>query len=320
MVFRLTIIFFFGLNILFSNSFTNWGIIKDINLKKDRNFILLSIQSTNEERITSERVRGEFKIYCDGNSLKLVINWGEFANLGIGNVYYYTNNYGLWEQDWEMSNDGTTSYAPDPLLLLMQLLTTDSLAIGIRPKYSNDIRYYFNISGLSDVIKANQNIFSDYTAIVKDVYNNKTILKDKYFIRSMLGERIAREIDLRSLKKELFGNDRFFFNPIWFESKLTLSHLADSDGPKIIFYNRWLKKKGTLFTDKDVRVTNIFTKNPKIISYENIMSIEIKGNTITGYRMHINDKYITRFHKTERDRVEQLKTFIINRSPNYNSG
>ena len=143
MIPRFLILFITGLNLLVSNTPTNWTVEKGTNSDNGRIFSLLSNKSTNEERITSERVRGELKIYCDGKGLRLIINWGEFANLAMGNVYYYMHNYGLWEQDWRMSNNGEISYAPDPLLLLMQLITTDSLAIGIKPKYSNEIRYYF---------------------------------------------------------------------------------------------------------------------------------------------------------------------------------
>ena len=117
----------------------NWSIENGFNDKIDRHYVSLINNSTNEERITSERVRGDFKIYCDGKSLSLLINWGEFANFSDANIYYYLNNYGLWEENWVMSKNGERSYSPDPLLLLMELTTTDSLTIGIRPKYSNEI-------------------------------------------------------------------------------------------------------------------------------------------------------------------------------------
>ena len=316
---RFLILFITGLNLLVSNTPTNWTVEKGTNSDNGRIFSLLSNKSTNEERITSERVRGELKIYCDGKGLRLIINWGEFANLGMGNVYYYMNNYGLWEQDWRMSNNGEISYAPDPLLLLMQLITTDSLAIGIKPKYSNEIRYYFNNNGLSDILKANQNIFGDYSQLIIEIFNDKN-LPDKYKLRSMLSNYISKEADLRSLRVSLFDNDRFFFRPIWYKSKLNASHHTDSGDDKIIYYNRWLKKKGTLFTEKDVRVAHMFTKKPKIIAYQDINHVEVKGNTITGYRIHINNRYITRFHKTDKDKIEQIRRFIINRSAQYNSG
>ena len=42
--------------------------------------------------------------------------------------------------------------------------------------------------------------------------------------------------------------------------------------------------------------------------------LEIKGNKIIGYRIHVNDKYLTHFSKIENNKVIELKNFIINRS------
>ena len=53
----------------------HWLIDKGFNEKIDRNYISLINKSINEERITSERISGEFKIYCDGTDLKLLINF-----------------------------------------------------------------------------------------------------------------------------------------------------------------------------------------------------------------------------------------------------
>ena len=66
-----------------------------------------------------------------------------FSIIGMQNLEYRWDSPGQFSF-FTMSNNGEISYAPDPLLLLMQLITTDSLAIGIKPKYSNEIRYYFN--------------------------------------------------------------------------------------------------------------------------------------------------------------------------------
>jgi hypothetical protein len=259
-------------------------------------------------------VRGKFTIYCDGVRLSLSINWGEYANLSAANVYYYMSNYGLWEDNWKMSNSGEISYASDPLLLLMQLTTTDSLAIGIRPKYLNEIRYSFNISGLTEIINSNQHIFGEYSRRIGKVFHGRDKTSRKVNQDNMLNDYISKEMDIRSLRAKLIDNDKFVFRPIWYESKLEASHNISADDSKIIYYNRWLKKKGTLFTHKDIRVTRMFVKAPKIIAYKDITDVEIKGNTVSGYRLHINNRYLTRFSRTERDKIEEIKKFIINRS------
>ena len=314
MIPRLIISFTSFLSLVLCNTSGNWSIENGYNPVIDKNYIFLSNTSTNEERITSERVRGKFTIYCDGVRLSLSINWGEYANLSTANVYYYISKYGLWEDNWKMSNSGEISYASDPLLLLMQLTTTDSLAIGIRPKYINEIRYYFNINGLAEIIKSNQDIFGEYSQIISNVFHDSDKTSGKMNQDNMLNDYISKESDIRSLREKLFDNDKFVFRPIWYESKLEESHNISADDSKIIYYNRWLKKKGTLFTHKDIRVTRMFVKAPKIIPYKDITEVEIKGNIVSGYRLHINNRYLTRFSRTEKVMVEQIKKFIINRS------
>ncbi|MBE77392.1 MAG: hypothetical protein CMG41_06620 [Candidatus Marinimicrobia bacterium] len=306
--------------ILCNNVDSSWIIDKGYNQAIGRDFIALINTSTNEERITSDRIHGEFKIYCDGENLNLLINWGEFANFSDANIYYYLNGYDLWEENWVMSKNGERSYSPDPLLFLLQLTTTDSLAIGIRPKYSNEIRYYFNNKGLSNIIIENQNIFGEYSEIIKQVFDNSSIGKDKTYLKNKLHSFIFNEKDIRSLRVNLNGNDKFFFEPIWYESKLLSTGLTDSGSNNIIFFNRWLKKKGTLFTDNDVRVTKLFSKKPKIIQYADIHDVEIKGNTIIGYRIHINNKYFSSFSNIKKNQIEEVKNFLINRSKYSSKG
>ena len=96
------------------------------------------------------------------------------------------SNYGLWEEDWSMAKNGEISYAPDPLLLLMQLTTMDSLAIGIRPKYLNEIRYYFNIIGLSDIINSKQDIFGEYSQIINEVFRDSNKSSGKVNLNNIL--------------------------------------------------------------------------------------------------------------------------------------
>ena len=318
---RLIQVIAFIFNLILCNSVNStWYIEKGINQNNNNAYIFLSNSSTNEERITSERVRGEFKIYCDGHNLNLLINWGEFANFSDANIYYYLNNYGLWEENWVMSNNGERSYSPDPLLLLMELTTTDSLTIGIRPKYSNEIRYYFNNKGLAEIIWKNQNIFGQYSDLIKNVFNDSSNVDDKTYLKSKLQSFISRKQDTRSLRISLYENDKFFFKPIWYQSKLVSSHHINSNSNNIIYFNRWLKKKGTLFTDNDIRVTKIFTNKPKIIKYTDIHNVKVKGNMVIGYSIHINDKYFTSFSKIKKNQAEEIKNFIINRSKNSSKG
>ena len=298
----------------------NWRVLKTSGSNNKQPLLHIQNISTNEERVTSERRRGNLNIIVNQDKIALSVDWGEFANFSDANIYYYLNNYGLWEENWAMSKNGERSYSPDPLLLLMQLTTTDSLAIGIRPKYSNEIRYYFNNKGLSEIIRKNQKIFGQYSDLIKNVFNDSSSVDDKTYLKSKLQSFISSESDTRTLRVSLFENDKFFFKPIWYESKLISSHHLNSNSNNIIYFNRWLKKKGTLFTDNDIRVTKIFTNKPKIIQYTDIHNVEVKGNMVTGYRIHINDKYFTSFSKIKKNQAEEIKNFILNRSKYSSKG
>tara|TARA_B100000700_G_scaffold275004_1_gene320447 strand:- start:129 stop:1091 length:963 start_codon:yes stop_codon:yes gene_type:complete len=314
MLHRISILLLIFINITLCDNHSDWRAETGYNIDTNKKYILLSNSSTNEERITSERITGEFRIYCDGSSLNLLIDWGEFANESIGNVYYYIYDYGLWEENWRMSKNGDISYSEDPFLLLAQLMTNDSLAIGIRPKYSNEIRFYFNNSGLVDIIYNNKDIFSAYSDIFKQVFASYETPPDKVHLKNVFESFISKEMGVRELKVSLSEKDRFIFNPIWFESKL--DHLKHSDiyGESIFYFNRWLKKKGALFTTDQMIVTKLFKKEPMVIAYKDVKKVEVKGNKIIGYRIHVNDKYLTHFSKIEKNKVIELKNFIINRS------
>ena len=101
--------------------------------------IVIKKQSLNEEIVKSSRVRGELGIIANNLQLSFFINWGDFANISDANIYYYINNYGFWEENWEMSNNGQISYSPDPKLMILEVLSSDSIIIGIRPKNKNEI-------------------------------------------------------------------------------------------------------------------------------------------------------------------------------------
>ena len=314
MLHRISILLLIFINITLCDNHSDWRAETGYNIDTNKKYILLSNSSTNEERITSERITGEFRIYCDGSSLNLLIDWGEFANESIGNVYYYIYDYGLWEENWRMSKNGDISYSEDPFLLLAQLMTNDSLAIGIRPKYSNEIRFYFNNSGLVDIIYNNKDIFSAYSDIFKQVFAAYETPPDKVHLKNVFESFISKEMGVRELKVSLSEKDRFIFNPIWFESKLDhFQHSGISD-ENIFYFNKWLKKKGTLFTSAKIIVTKMFKKEPMVIAYKDVERVEVKGNKIIGYRIHVNDKYLTHFSKIEKNKVIELKNFILNRS------
>lgn len=311
---RLSIILLIFINITLCDNHSDWKVDTGYDIDKDKRYILLSNSSTNEERITSERVVGELRIYCDGSILNLMIDWGEYANESIGNVYYYIYDYGLWEENWRMSKNGDISYSEDPLLLLAQLMTNDSLAIGIRPKYSNEIRFYFNNSDLVDIIYDNKEIFSEYSDMFKQFFIAYETPPEKQELKNAFDGYISKQMDLRELKISLSKKDRFVFSPIWFESKLDhFQHSGISD-ENIFYFNKWLKKKGALFTSAKIIVTKMFKKEPMVIAYKDVEKVEVKGNKIIGYRIHVNDNYLTHFSKIEKNKVIELKNFILNRS------
>ena len=314
MLHRISILLLIFINITLCDNHSDWRAETGYNIDTNKKYILLSNSSTNEERITSERITGEFRIYCDGSSLNLLIDWGEFANESIGNVYYYIYDYGLWEENWRMSKNGDISYSEDPFLLLAQLMTNDSLAIGIRPKYSNEIRFYFNNSGLVDIIYNNKDIFSAYSDIFKQVFAAYETPPDKVRLKNVFESFISKEMGVRELKVSLSEKDSFIFNPIWFESKLYHLQYSGISDESIFYFNKWLKKKGTLFTSAKIIVTKMFKKEPMVIAYKDVEKVEIKGNKIIGYRIHVNDKYLTHFSKIEKNKVIELKNFILNRS------
>ncbi len=311
---RLSIILLIFKNIALCDNHSDWKVDTGYDIDKDKRYILLSNSSTNEERITSERVVGELRIYCDGSILNLMIDWGEYANESIGNVYYYIYDYGLWEENWRMSKNGDISYSEDPLLLLAQLMTNDSLAIGIRPKYSNEIRFYFNNSDLVDIIYDNKEIFSEYSDMFKQFFIAYETPPEKQELKNAFDGYISKQMDLRELKISLSKKDRFVFSPIWFESKLDHFQHSGTSDENIFYFNKWLKKKGTLFTSAKIIVTKMFKKEPMVIAYKDVERVEVKGNKIIGYRIHVNDKYLTHFSKIEKNKVIELKNFILNRS------
>ena len=51
-----------------------------------------------------------------------------------------------------------------------------------------------------------------------------------------------------------------------------------------------------------------------VIAYKDVEKVEVKGNKIIGYRIHVNDKYLTHFSKIEKNKIAELKNFILNRS------
>ena len=280
-------------------------------LREDGKLIISNL-SLNEEIVFSSNVRGKLSIILDNQNLLLAINWGDFANLSDANVYYNIKEYGLFEEDWKLSNDGKVAYSPNPVLMLLEILVSDTLIVGIRPKYNNEIRYTFNISNLSEHLLKNRLSFSFVEGL--ELYG-----KDDQFepesanVKQKLNKDILIKRDARFVKYKTRHNDMFFFNsfssPVNFESNL----LTSNDTSDLFYFNKWLRKKGVLFTDVDMRIFKFFKDAPTIIRYEDIHSLLLKGNNITGYRIHLNNKYVAAFPKSTKDEVQSVFTFLKNR-------
>ena len=136
-------------------------------------------------------------------------------------------------------------------------------------------------------------------------------------VNNALSNFIVKETQIRAFERDLRSNNRFSFRPIWYESELVSSHQTDNSTEKIAYYNHWLKKKGTLFTEKDIRITKLFSKKVNIIQYSDINNATIRGNSIIGYSLYINNKYISRLRNTRGKQLQSVKDFIMNKSISF---
>ena len=211
-----------------------------------------------------------------------------------------------------MSKDGQISYCPNPELLLKEILTEDTLIVGLRPKNNNEIRYIFDTSDINKIVYDNIEFFNSMSGLLISPFIAQKV-PDKNSLSLFYKEQIKLERDTRILQDNLKHNDRYFFNPFWFMESLSKNYqFKDSDG--ILFYfNRWLKKTGTLFTEKDIRVVKFLNKNPVIIPYDTIYDVNLKGNSIVGYRININNKYLTTFTSSNKNQVQSIVLFLKNR-------
>ena len=269
-------------------------------------------QSLNEERIKSSRVRGELGIIADNSKLSFFINWGDFANISNANIYYYINSYGFWEENWEMSDNGQISYSPDPMLMILEILSSDSIIIGIRPKNNNDIRYIFNTTGLKKHLNNNISFYNVFPNSISDSSSITSIIDEKN-IKTIFHEKIMIKRDTRAVRSIVQNNKNYFFKPIWFNNNVFENFSVGKQTNKLFYFNRWLKRKGVLFTDKDIRISKYFKNKPDIIPYDSIFSIESKGNSIIGYRININDFYTASFPGSNKEEVQSIVTFLKNR-------
>ena len=278
----------------------------------DDKVLTLKKISSNEEIVISSRVRGELTIFINDDDLSLIINWGEFANISNANIYYNLNNYGFYEGNWAMSKDGKSSYCPNPELLFKEILTEDTLIIGLRPKNNNEIRYIFDLSDINKIVYDNIEFFNSISGLLVSPFNSQKC-PDKNRLSVLYSHQIKLERDTRMLQDNLRHNDRYFFNPFWFMENLSKNYqLKVSDG--ILFYfNKWLKKTGTLFTEKDIRVVRFLNKKPVIIPYDTIYDVSIGGNNILGYRVNINNKHLTTFTSSNKNQVNSIVSFLKNR-------
>ena len=280
-------------------------------LREDGKLIISNL-SLNEERVFSSRVRGKLSITLDNQNLLLAINWGDFANISDANIYYYINNYGFWEGNWEMSNNGQISYSPDPMLMILEILSSDSIIIGIRPKNNNDIRYIFNTTGLSKHINNNITLYNIFSNSISDSSTIANIIDEKN-IKTIFHEKIMIKRDTRAVRSIVQNNKNYFFKPIWFNNNVIENFSVEEHTNRLFYFNRWLKRKGVLFTEKDIRIAKYFKKKPDIITYDSMVSIESKGNSIIGYRININDLYTASFPGSNEEEVQSIVTFLKNR-------
>ena len=269
-------------------------------------------QSLNEERIKSSRIRGELGIIADSSKLSFFIDWGDFANISDANIYYYINRYGSWEENWEMSDNGQISYSPDPMLMILEILSSDSIIIGIRPKNNNDIRYIFNTTGLRKHLYNNISLYNILSNSISDFFSNTNIINEKN-IKTIFHEKIIIKRDTRVVRSIVKNNKNYFFKPIWFNNNVFESFSVGEHTNKLFYFNRWLKRKGVLFTEKDIRIAKYFKNKPDIITYDSIFSIESKGNSIIGHRININDFYTASFPGSNKEEVQSIVTFLKNR-------
>ena len=287
----------------------------DISWEKDitgDNIFTLSKLSSNEERVVSSRVRGNLIIIINDEKLSMMIHWGEFANISKANIYYNLNNYGFHEGNWPMSKDGKTSFCPDPELLLMEILSTDTLIIGLRPKNNNEIRYVFHTSDLNKMIYENIEFFNLVSNLFSKPFDSPAI-PDKHILDTFYNKEIRLKRDVRFVKGVFEYHDNYFFYPIWFMDSLSKHFQLESEDEGLFYFNRWLKKKGTLFTKNDIRNLKFLNKKPMIIPYDSIYNVFFKGNTILGYKLYINDKYFTRLSSTNATQLEGIVYFLKNR-------
>tara|TARA_B100001057_G_scaffold312693_1_gene312776 strand:- start:151 stop:1050 length:900 start_codon:yes stop_codon:yes gene_type:complete len=276
-----------------------------------QNFVIKK-QSLNEERIKSSRIRGELGIIADSSKLSFFIDWGDFANISDANIYYYINRYGSWEENWEMSDNGQISYSPDPMLMILEILSSDSIIIGIRPKNNNDIRYIFNTTGLRKHLYNNISLYNILSNSISDFFSNTDIINEKN-IKTIFHEKIIIKRDTRVVRSIVKNNKNYFFKPIWFNNNVFESFSVGEHTNKLFYFNRWLKRKGVLFTEKDIRIAKYFKNKPDIITYDSIFSIESEGNSIIGHRININDLYTASFPGSNKEEVESIVTFLKNR-------
>ena len=179
-------------------------------IREDGKLIIYNL-SLNEENVFSSRVRGKLSIILDNKNLLLAINWGDFANLSDANVFYNIKEYGIFEEDWKLSNDGKVAYSPNPVLMLLEILVSDTLIIGIRPKYNNEIRYSFNISNLSEHLLKNKSRFS-FIEDLEFYGKDDQLAPESINIKQNLNKHILIRRDARFVKHKTKHNDMFFFN------------------------------------------------------------------------------------------------------------
>ena len=60
-------------------------------------------------------------------------------------------------------------------------------------------------------------------------------------------------------------------------------------------------------------MVKFLNKKPVIIPYDTIYDVSLRGNNILGYRVNINNKYLTTFTSSNKNQVNSIVSFLKNR-------
>ena len=103
--------------------------------------------------------------------------------------------------------------------MILEILSSDSIIIGIRPKNNNDIRYIFNTTGLSKHLNNNIPLYNIFSNSISDSSTIAKIIDEKN-IKTIFHEKIMIKRDTRTVRSIVQDNKNYFFKPIWFNNSV----------------------------------------------------------------------------------------------------